>query len=126
MLGEKLDEHGPPVWLVNTGWTGGPVGDGEPDADRRDAGDPPRGAFRELEASSCGSTRCSGSRCRFEVPGVDARLLDPRSTWADREAYDAKARELAELFRRELRAVRRRRPAPSRRQGRRSDAASGA
>ena len=33
------------------------------------------------------------------VPGVDSTLLDPRSTWADPEAYDAKARELAQMFR---------------------------
>ena len=33
------------------------------------------------------------------MPGVDARLLDPRSTWDDPAAYDAKARELAQLFR---------------------------
>jgi phosphoenolpyruvate carboxykinase (ATP) len=35
-----------------------------------------------------------------EVPGVDGRLLDPRSTWAESEAHDAGARELVELFRR--------------------------
>jgi phosphoenolpyruvate carboxykinase (ATP) len=39
----------------------------------------------------------------FEVPtgahGVDASLLDPRSTWRDREAYDRKARDLARMFR---------------------------
>jgi phosphoenolpyruvate carboxykinase (ATP) len=34
-----------------------------------------------------------------EVPGVDAKLLDPRSTWRDPAAYDLKARELAEMFR---------------------------
>jgi phosphoenolpyruvate carboxykinase (ATP) len=33
------------------------------------------------------------------VPGVDAGLLDPRSTWRDPEAYDRKARELAQMFR---------------------------
>ena len=33
------------------------------------------------------------------MPGVDARLLDPRSTWADPAAYDRKAHELAEMFR---------------------------
>ena len=33
------------------------------------------------------------------VPGVDAKLLDPRSTWRDPEAYDRKARELARMFR---------------------------
>ena len=56
------------------------------------------------------------------VPGVDPSLLDPRSTWADPEAYDAKARELAAMFRRELRReVRRgRRLRPSSRPGRAS------
>jgi phosphoenolpyruvate carboxykinase (ATP) len=34
-----------------------------------------------------------------DVPGVDSKLLDPRGTWRDPEAYDAKARELAEMFR---------------------------
>ena len=52
------------------------------------------------------------------VPGVDAKLLDPRSTWRDPGAYDRKARELAAMFRDELRDVRRRRAAAGR--GRRS------
>jgi phosphoenolpyruvate carboxykinase (ATP) len=34
-----------------------------------------------------------------DVPGVDPKLLDPRSTWADPEAYDRKAAELAKMFR---------------------------
>jgi phosphoenolpyruvate carboxykinase (ATP) len=40
-----------------------------------------------------------GFEVPVEVPGVDAKLLDPRSTWADPDAYDAKAGELARLFR---------------------------
>jgi phosphoenolpyruvate carboxykinase (ATP) len=33
-----------------------------------------------------------------KVPGVDARLLDPRSTWRDPEAYDEQAEKLARMF----------------------------
>jgi phosphoenolpyruvate carboxykinase (ATP) len=100
MLGEKLDEHGSTVWLVNTGWTGGPFGVGER---------MPIAATRALlEAALSGEL--AGARFRtdelfgfdvpIEVPGVDSTLLDPRSTWNDPEAYDQKARELALAFRR--------------------------
>jgi phosphoenolpyruvate carboxykinase (ATP) len=99
MLGEKLDEHGSAVWLVNTGWTGGPFGVGER---------MPIAATRALlEAALSGELAGVEYRTdpRFgfevpvEVPGVDAKLLDPRSTWRDPGAYDAKARELALAFR---------------------------
>jgi len=40
-----------------------------------------------------------GFQVPLSVPGVDAKLLDPRSTWSDPEAYDVQARELAEMFR---------------------------
>jgi phosphoenolpyruvate carboxykinase (ATP) len=39
-----------------------------------------------------------GVEVPVEVHGVDSALLDPRSTWADPEAYDVKARELAQMF----------------------------
>jgi phosphoenolpyruvate carboxykinase (ATP) len=99
MLGEKLAEHGSQVWLVNTGWTGGPFGEG-----RR----MPIEATRALlHAALSGALDKVGYRTDpvfgFEVPveapGVDSRLLDPRSTWRDPEAYDRKARELAAMFR---------------------------
>ena len=45
-----------------------------------------------------------------EVPGVDAKLLDPRSTWRDPAAYDATARELAEMFVDNFEELLRRRP----------------
>jgi phosphoenolpyruvate carboxykinase (ATP) len=40
-----------------------------------------------------------GFEVPVDVPGVDSSLLDPRSTWADPEAYDRKARDLARMFR---------------------------
>ncbi len=48
--------------------------------------------------SSCAPTSTSASACPSPSPGVDSKLLDPRSTWRDPEAYDRKARELAALF----------------------------
>jgi phosphoenolpyruvate carboxykinase (ATP) len=98
MLGEKLERHEPTVWLVNTGWTGGPYGEGHR---------MPIQATRQLLHAAL-SGRLAEVEFRedpvfgFEVPtrcpGVDASLLDPRSTWRDPEAYDAKARQLAEMF----------------------------
>jgi phosphoenolpyruvate carboxykinase (ATP) len=100
LLGEKLDAHPHVrVWLVNTGWTNGPFGEG-----RR----MPIGATRTLLHAAL-SGDLDGAEYRVDptfgvevpvsVPGVDSRLLDPRSTWADAAAYDAKAADLARMFR---------------------------
>jgi phosphoenolpyruvate carboxykinase (ATP) len=98
MLGEKLDRHRPAVWLLNTGWTGGPSGEGER---------MPISATRallhaalegDLEGVETRTDPVFGLAVPVRAPGVDERLLDPRSTWRDPEAYDRKARELARLF----------------------------
>jgi phosphoenolpyruvate carboxykinase (ATP) len=99
MLGEKLDRHGSAVWLVNTGWTGGPYGEGErmPIAATRAL---LRAALDgELDAVEYRTDPIFGLAVPVEVPGVDSRLLDPRSTWRDPDAYDEKARYLATRFR---------------------------
>jgi phosphoenolpyruvate carboxykinase (ATP) len=96
MLGEKLDRHGSAVWLVNTGWTGGPYGEGErmPIAATRAL---LRAALAgELDHVDYRTHPIFGFEVPVEVPGVDSRLLDPRSTWNDPDAYDEKARYLAE------------------------------
>jgi phosphoenolpyruvate carboxykinase (ATP) len=99
MLGEKLERHGATVWLVNTGWTGGPYGEGER---------MPIAATRTmLHAALAGSLDhvsfrtdpVFGFEVPVEVPGVDPQLLDPRSTWRDPDAYAEKARRLAAMFR---------------------------
>jgi phosphoenolpyruvate carboxykinase (ATP) len=99
MLGEKLDLHPHVnVWLVNTGWTGGPFGEGER---------MPIGATRrllhaalsgELDGAEYRIDEVFGIEVPLEVESVDPALLDPRATWADPDAYDAKARELAGMF----------------------------
>jgi len=99
MLGDKLDEHGATVWLVNTGWTGGPFGEGER---------MPIAATRALLRAALSGALDSvpyrtdpifGLEVPREAPGVDPGLLDPRSTWRDAQAYDRKSRELAGMFR---------------------------
>jgi phosphoenolpyruvate carboxykinase (ATP) len=98
MLGKKLDEHGSTVWLVNTGWTGGPFGEGHR---------MPIAATRGLLEAALGGSlndvefrkdEVFGFDVPVSVPGVEPSLLDPRSTWGDPEAYDRKARELAAMF----------------------------
>jgi phosphoenolpyruvate carboxykinase (ATP) len=99
MLGRKLDEHGAAVWLVNTGWTGGPFGEGErmPIAATRAL---LRAALAgELDTVEYRTDALFGFEVPVEVPGVESKLLDPRSTWGDPKAYDAKASRLAEMFR---------------------------
>ncbi len=100
LLGEKLDAHPHVnVWLVNTGWTGGPAGEGErmPIAATRKL---LHAALEEgLDEVEYRTDPIFGFEVPVEVPGVDRRLLDPRSTWRDPEAYDRKAQELARMFR---------------------------
>ncbi|MFN2468533.1 MAG: phosphoenolpyruvate carboxykinase (ATP) [Gaiellaceae bacterium] len=100
MLGERLAEHRAAVWLVNTGWTGGPFGEGQR---------MPIEATRAMLRAALGGTLARaayredpvfGFEVPTSVPGVSAELLDPRSTWADPDAYDRKAAELAGMFRR--------------------------
>ncbi|HEV2592334.1 MAG TPA: phosphoenolpyruvate carboxykinase (ATP) [Gaiellaceae bacterium] len=98
MLGNKLDKHGSHVWLVNTGWTGGPFGEG-----RRMPIDATRTMLHaalsgELADADYRVDDIFGFQVPRAVPSVDATLLDPRSTWADPSKYDAKARELAGMF----------------------------
>ena len=107
MLGTSSTSTAATVWLVNTGWTGGPFGEGER---------MPIAATRALlrAALSGGlddveyrTDAVFGFEVPVEVPGVDAKLLDPRSTWRDPEAYDRKAPELAGMFRANFEQVRR-------------------
>jgi phosphoenolpyruvate carboxykinase (ATP) len=99
LLGDKLRQH--PhigVWLVNTGWTGGPFGEG-----RRMPIVATRALLRaalsgELDGVEYRTDPLFGFEVPVEVPGIETRLLDPRSTWRDPDAYDVKARELARMF----------------------------
>jgi phosphoenolpyruvate carboxykinase (ATP) len=100
MLGEKLDQHPHvAVWLVNTGWTGGPFGQGERMPIKATRALLKAALSGELDGMEYRTDGLFGFDVPIAVPGVDSTLLDPRSTWMDPEAYDRKARELARMFR---------------------------
>jgi phosphoenolpyruvate carboxykinase (ATP) len=100
MLGDKLEEHPHAnVWLVNTGWTGGPFGEGSRMPIRATRAMLRAALAGELDGVEYREDPIFGFEVPVEVPGVEPTLLDPRSTWRDTDAYDRKARELARMFR---------------------------
>jgi phosphoenolpyruvate carboxykinase (ATP) len=99
MLVERLEADDVPVWLVNTGWTGGPVGVGN----RMNIGHTRAMVRAALEGTLDGvETRVDpnfGVEVPLTCPDVPATFLDPRTTWADPVAYDAAAQKLVVMFR---------------------------
>ena len=99
MLGRLIDEHGSNVWLVNTGWSGGPYGVGR----RIKLGYTRAMVHATLDGSlNDVKTRTDpifGLAIPQSVPTVPTEVLDPRGTWPDASAYDTQARKLAEMFR---------------------------
>ncbi len=98
LLGRKMAAHQATVWLVNTGWSGGPYGVGKRmkiahtramvsailDGRLREVGVKPDPYF--------------GVQVPVECPEVPPEVLVPRNTWSDKSAFDGKAKELAQRF----------------------------
>lgn len=98
MLGAKLEKYGSRVWLINTGWTGGPYGTGSRIniADTRAI---VRAALSgELDEVHTVRDEIFGLDIPQHVPGVPDAVLQPRNTWADKDAYDRQAKKLAAMF----------------------------
>ncbi|HXG90246.1 MAG TPA: phosphoenolpyruvate carboxykinase [Vicinamibacterales bacterium] len=97
-LGERIAKHQSRVWLVNTGWTGGPFGTGK--------------RMKIAHTRAMITAALSGALDKVDyqrhpifniemptsVPGVPSDVLDPRSTWSDKAAYDTQAKKLATMF----------------------------
>jgi phosphoenolpyruvate carboxykinase (ATP) len=98
MLGKKITEHGTRVYLINTGWTGGPYGIGK--------------RMNLIYTRAMVTAALNGEINKVPVkhhdifnldmptscPGVPDDVLDPRNTWSDKDRYDAAAKRLAALF----------------------------
>ena len=98
MLGEKIATHNARVWLVNTGWTGGPYGVGS------------RMKIAYTRAMITAALTGQLDRVQYtrhsvfnldvpaSCPGVPNEVLDPRGTWPDAAKYDEQAKKLALMF----------------------------
>ena len=98
MLGEKIWEHGSDVWLVNTGWTGGPYGVGHRMSiayTRAMVSAALNGSLAQVETHQ---DPIFGIHVPTICPGVPSEVLWPKNTWADPSAYDEAARNLARRF----------------------------
>ncbi|MCA9990746.1 MAG: phosphoenolpyruvate carboxykinase [Ardenticatenaceae bacterium] len=98
LLGEKIAQHGSDVWLVNTGWTGGPYGVGRRMKlayTRRMVNAALSGELNDIELVV---EPFFGLAIPKQVEGVPAEILNPRNTWSDPAAYDAQATKLVGMF----------------------------
>jgi len=98
MLGEKIARHEARVWLVNTGWSGGPYGTG-----RRMKIAFTRAMIRAALSGALDNVQYQhDDRFNLDVPvscpDVPPDVLKPRTTWANPAEYDAQALKLATMF----------------------------
>ena len=98
LLGQKMENSGVNVWLINTGWTGGPYGTGERmklSYTRAMISAALRGDLKDVEYEE---DLIFGLATPTICPGVPTEVLNPRNTWKDKYAYDQKAADLARAF----------------------------
>lgn len=98
MLSEKIDQEGTNVWLVNTGWTGGPYGIGSRMKLSYTRAMITAALRGELDNVDYKENHIFGLMMPTSCPGVPSELLDPRTTWSDMDAYDKKAEKLSKAF----------------------------
>ena len=98
LLGEKIDKHDVKVWLINTGWTGGPFGVGSRMKlafTRKMVSAALNGELDDVETFT---EPYFGLAIPKEIAGVPSEVLNPRDTWEDKEAYDKQATRLVGMF----------------------------
>jgi len=98
MLGEKMNRHNVNVWLVNTGWTAGAKGTGHRMKLSHTRAMITAALAGELDNVNYVSDPIFGLAVPQSCANVPSDILNPRGTWADKNAYDEKAKYLANLF----------------------------
>jgi phosphoenolpyruvate carboxykinase (ATP) len=98
LLMDRLEKFNVPVWLVNTGWTGGPYGTGQRMNITHTRNMVRAALGGELRDVSTVTDPVFRVQVPTAVPGVPTEVLTPRGTWADPTAYDVAAAKIARMF----------------------------
>ncbi len=98
MLGERMEKHNVKVWLVNTGWSGGEYGTGERIKLKFTRAMITAALEGKLDNVDYTTHEIFGLAMPNECEGVPTEILNPKNTWEDKIAYDAKANLLANEF----------------------------
>ena len=105
MLIDRVNRHHAQVWMLNTGWVGGPYGVGKRMSiahTRAIVGAVVEGRLRDAPTHV---EPIFGLHIPDQVPGVPSEVLDPRGSWSDPEAYDRQALKLRRLFEENIHAI---------------------
>jgi phosphoenolpyruvate carboxykinase (ATP) len=98
MLIERVNRHHADVWMLNTGWVGGPYGVGQRMSIAHTRAIVRAVVQGKLHGVTTHPDPVFGLQIPDLVPEVPSEVLDPRATWADPDAYDRQARKLRAMF----------------------------
>ncbi|MEO8721827.1 MAG: phosphoenolpyruvate carboxykinase (ATP) [Ginsengibacter sp.] len=98
MLGKKMEQHQVNVWMINTGWSGGPYGIGSRMKLSYTRAMITAALDGVLENVDYETDHVFKMKMPKSCPGVPSEILNPRHTWKDKKEYDKRAKELAKRF----------------------------
>jgi len=98
LLGEKINQHNTVVYLINTGWSGGPYGVGKRIKIKYSRAMVTAALSGALDTVKYNHDDLFNLDVPTEVDGVPSEILDPKNTWNDKESYDISAKNLARMF----------------------------
>ena len=98
MLGERISQHNTVVYLINTGWSGGPYGVGKRISIKYSRAMVTAALTGSLDIVKYRHDDVFNLDVPTECPDVPSEILDPKNTWIDKDSYDLSAKKLAQLF----------------------------
>ena len=98
ILGEKINKHNAVVYLVNTGWSGGPYGIGTRIKIKYSRAMVTAALTGALDIVKYRHDDLFNLDIPIDVPGIPSEILDPKNTWLDKDSYELSAKKLAQMF----------------------------